>query len=170
MHHYIYALHAPCHAPLSCPPSCHAPDVRSPSCVPAVPSLCHAPVVPSPSCIPLCVPLVLAACEMKFTGQLYRATLPCPYWHFNYWYLRTSYLEGHIDVGLADSHRGRWQGYGGRDSFIFPNLLPLADIGEAQHRVKTPNINDEGGVHLLRSRYSKLSRPSGLLRHGLTAT
>ena len=100
----VPSLHAPCHAPLSCPPSCHAPDVRSPSCVPAVPSLCHAPVVPSPSCIPLCVPLVLAAYEMKFTDQLYRAPLPCPYRHFNY--LGTSYLEDHIDVGLADSHRG----------------------------------------------------------------
>ena len=28
-------------------------------------------------------------------------------------------------------------------SFIFPNLLPLADIGEAQHRVKTSNLNDD---------------------------
>ena len=31
----------------------------------------------------------------------------------------------------------------GRLRFIFPNLLPLADIGEAQHRVKTSNLNDD---------------------------
>ena len=134
----VPSLHAPCHAPLSCPPSCHAPDVRSPSCVPAAPSLCHAPVVPSPSCIPLCVPLVLAACEMKFTGQLYRAPLPCPY--CNFIYVLAPFLEEHIDVGLADSHRGRWRRYAMFDAFIFPNLLPLADNGEAQHRVKTSNI------------------------------
>ena len=82
----------PCHAPLSCPPSmppamppCRAlPPAMPPTCVPRraflpSPPSCHAPVVRSPSCIPSCVPVVLAACEMKFTGQLYRARLSCPY-------------------------------------------------------------------------------------------
>ena len=48
-----------------------------------------------------------------------------------------------MDVGLSDSHRGGWRGYARFDSFVFPNLLPLADIGEAHHRVKTSNLNDD---------------------------
>ena len=163
----MLSCHASCHAPLSCPPSmplpcpsippcplpcppscppsCHAPDVRSRSCVPAVPSLLPCPCRTFPV-----VHSFLRSCRARsLRNEIHWSALSCatavPV---------LTFPSPHHDGGTNFSPT--LQSWGSAIcsgpqvnrkpvhlSFIFPIFYLWTDIGEAQHRAKTSNINDD---------------------------
>ena len=168
----VLSCHASCHAPLSCPPSMPLP------CPPVVPSLLPCPRRAFPvvrSCRPLPLPcpcrtfpvvhsFVRSSRARSLRNEIHWSALSCttvvPVLTFpsprhdggtNF----SPTLQSWGSAICAGPQANRKPG---RLSFIFPNLLPLADIGEAQHRVKTSTINDDHfcPYRVILSNFSKL--------------